>query len=349
MTITYGPDERTLWAAVGDVTLESGAVIDDVRVAYRTWGTPGEPAVLLCHALTGDANADEWWGGVVGPGLGVDTDQSFVISSNVLGSCYGTTGPADLRSGTDLNWGPEFPDITIRDMVEVQSRLLDALGVETAAVVGGSMGGMQALEWAVALPERVDSLIVIAAGATHSPWCIGLGEAQRLAIEGDAAWLGGRYPAGKQPERGLALARKIAMVSYRSPESFRDRFGRDSDGEDFAVQRYLRHHGAELVRRFDANAYLTLTRAMDTHDVGRARGGVPAALRSISAPTTVVGITSDVLYPTDEQREVAALIPTAEYIELDAPDGHDAFLIETSSMSQIIGTALGRRQRRRAA
>lgn len=349
MTITYGPDERTRWAAVGDVALESGAVIDDVRVAYRTWGDPGNPAVLLCHALTGDANADEWWSGVVGPGLGVDTDQNFVISSNVLGSCYGTTGPADLRRGTDVAWGPDFPDITIRDMVEVQRLLLDELGVESASVIGGSMGGMQALEWAVAYPTRVDSLVVIAAGATHSAWCIGLGEAQRLAIEGDAAWRDGRYPAGEQPERGLALARKIAMVSYRSPESFRDRFGRDSDGEDFAIQRYLRHHGTELVKRFDANAYLTLTRAMDSHDIGRGRGGVNQALQAVTAPATVVGITSDVLYPTDEQREVAALIPGAEYLELEAPDGHDAFLIETAAMSQIIGPALGRRQSRKAA
>ena len=226
-------------------------------------------------------------------------------------------------------------------MVAVQHRLLDHLGVGVlAGVVGGSMGGMQALEWAISYPDRVRTAIPIAVGAVHSPWCIGIGEAQRQAIWADPDWLEGWYQPDAPPARGLAVARQIGMVSYRSPESFSSKFGRATGQDGFAVESYLRHQGLALVGRFDANTYIALTLAMDGHDVGRERGGVAAALSKVTARTTVIGIRSDMLYPTEEQRELVQMIAGAEYREMDAPHGHDAFLIEFDQVGGIIAEAL---------
>lgn len=263
----------------GPVVLESGEVLPEVRVAYRTWGRLSrgrDNAVLVCHALTGSSDLAEWWGGLLGSGRAFDPARDFIVCSSVLGGCYGTTGPTSPRprrtvrpgvvAGPDAPYGPDFPEVTIRDMVAVQRRLLDALGVRRlACVAGGSMGGMQALEWAVGAPGYVAAAVVVCAPARHSAWSIALSEAQRAAIRADARWCGGNYTADRPPEAGLAAARMMAMCGYRSPASFRSRFDRAiaPDG-GFQVERYLRHHGEKLVRRFDANTYVTLTRAMDT-------------------------------------------------------------------------------------
>jgi homoserine O-acetyltransferase len=322
------------------LVLECGTTLDRVTVAYRSWGrlTPaGDNAVVVCHALTGSADADLWWGDLIGPGRALDPERDFVICTNVLGSCYGTTGPTSPRYDACPHWGPDFPPITVRDMVEVQRRLLDALGARRIRlVIGGSLGGMQALEW-VFVDERVRAAVVIAASARHSAWCIAQSEAQRAAIAADPRWAGGRYEPERQPAAGLAAARMMAMCSYRTPASLEDRFGRAAlPGGDFHISDWLHHHGGALVDRFDANAYVSLTRAMDRHDVGRGRGGVESALQSIAMPVLVVSIDSDGLYPPAEQEVLARLIPNAELHTIQSPDGHDAFLIETTELEDRV-------------
>ena len=348
----YGPDARTRYFDAGSVTLESGVTVPDVRVAYRTWGRlseQGDNAIVVCHALTGDANADAWWGPLIGPGKALDTDRFFVIAANVLGSCYGTTGPTTPHPTTGVPWGPDFPAVTIRDMVDVQRSLIDHLGVRSIELVlGGSMGGMQVLEWAIDHGDIVRSIMPIAVGAVHSAWCIAVSETQRQAIWADSKWNGGRYDAADPPSAGLAVARQIAMVSYRSPVSFDDRFGRELNGQGYQVESYLRHQGRKLVARFDANTYVLLTYAMDSHDVGRGRPGVAEALGSIEAATTVVGISSDVLYPVAEQLELTAAIQGAQYVEMDVPHGHDAFLIEVQELGEIVTQHLTRYRTRAA-
>jgi len=324
----------------GPFELECGTVLENVRVAFRTWGrlTPAaDNAVVVCHALTGSADADLWWGDLMGPGRVLDPDRDFIICSNVLGSCYGTTGPTAPAPESDTQWGADFPAVTVRDMVELQRRLLDVLGVNRIRlVIGGSLGGMQALEWPL-LDARVESAVVIAASARHSAWCIAQSEAQRAAIAADPRWCGGRYDPERPPEAGLAAARMMAMCSYRSPASFEDRFGRAVDGGDrFRVSSWLTYHGGELVARFDANSYVCLTRAMDSHDVGRSRGGVSRALASVRIPTLVVSIDSDGLYPPAEQQELARLIPDAELHTLRSQHGHDGFLIETDQLEHRV-------------
>jgi homoserine O-acetyltransferase len=340
--IHYGTDERTQFWEAGNFALESGTVLPSVTVAYRTWGRLNEAAnnaVLVCHALTGDANVDGWWGEAIGPGAGIDTDRYFVVASNVLGGCYGTTGPTSVDPATGDRYGPDFPDLTIRDMVRLQRALVARLGIRRlVTVVGGSMGGMQVLEWAAGYPDIVDTAIPISIGADHSPWCIGVSEVQRNAVAADPKWRDGRYDPAEPPTAGLALARQIAIISYRSPDSFDAKFGRRATDGGYDVSSYLEYQGSVLVDRFDANTYMTLTRAMDTHDVGRDRGGIAAALGRLTMPVLVIGISSDVLYPVAEQRRLAKLVPNAKYVELDVPHGHDGFLIE----HQAVGTEVQR-------
>lgn len=320
--------------------LESGAVIDGVQVAFRSWGrlaTASDNAVVVCHALTGSADADLWWGDLIGPARALDPERDFIVCANVLGSCYGTTGPTSRAPNSERWWGADFPAVTVRDMVELQRRLLDALGVaRIRLVIGGSLGGMQTLEWLL-LDDRVQAAVVIAASARHSAWCIAQSEAQRAAIAADPRWCGGRYDPDLPPEAGLAAARMMAMCSYRSPASFENRFGRATDGGDsFRVSSWLSHHGSELVARFDANSYCCLTRAMDRHDVGRGRGGVARSLGSVRVPTLVVSIDSDGLYPPVEQHQLARLIPGAELYTLRSQHGHDGFLIETDQLEDRV-------------
>ena len=350
---------------LGSVDLELGDSLPAVTVAYETWGTPrrnagGEVtnAVLVLHALTGDAHVSGppgpdqptpgWWDGVVGAGRALDPDRWFVVAANVLGGCRGTTGPASA-AGDGRAWGSRFPAITIRDQVNVEALLADRLGIARyAAVVGGSMGGMRALEWAVCYPDRVGAAVVLAAGAAATADQIGTQTAQLLAIRQDPAWLGGDYGDGPGPVAGLGLARRIAHLTYRGELELDTRFGRRPqtgadplrDGE-FAVQSYLDHHADKLAGRFDARSYVTLTEAMNTHDVGRGRGGVAAALGSIRVPVAVAGLDHDRLYPLRLQAELAELIPTCDGLEvIHSPYGHDGFLLETGAVSRLIEATL---------
>ena len=342
--------------------LESGDSLPIVEVEYETYGAlnaTGSNAILVCHALTGSAHAAAaapndppgWWDGLIGPGNAIDTTKYFVVCSNFLGSCYGTTGPASTDPATGKEYRMTFPQITVRDMVHVQHALLASLGVKSlATVIGGSLGGMQVLEWAILYPAMVRSIIPIATGAQHSAWGIGLNETARLAILNDPEWNNGNYTS--QPLRGLALARMIAMISYRSAGSFQERFGYESnsrtgfkDGQPnpfaarsplFEVERYLHYQGAKLVDRFDAATYIYVSRALDDHDVGKNRGSVAQALGCISAPTLCIGIDSDILYPAAEQKQIAAMITNARYAEIHSRHGHDAFLIEYDQLNRIV-------------
>lgn len=335
----------------GPFVLESGATLPALEVAYFTWGrlnAAGDNAVVVCHALTGSPDAADWWGPLFGPGRALDPQRDFIVCSNVLGGCYGTTGPASLRPDTGRRWGPTFPAITIRDLVGVQAALTAQLGIRRIRMaIGGSMGGMQALEWGALHPAQVDTVVAIATSGRHSAWCIGLSEAQRLAIQADPLWRGGHYDPDLPPAAGLGAARMMAMCTYRSHTSFELRFGRDrGDSGAFEIERYLRHQGDKLVERFDANAYLTLTRAMDTHDLGRGRGNYADALRALRLPVLVVSISTDVLYPHEEQQELAEFLPLAELAELRTPHGHDAFLIDIETIDRMIVDFRGRRERR---
>lgn len=323
-----------------ELQLESGQVLTDVPIAFQSWGEldeDGSNAVIVCHALTGNVRADVWWGPLIGPGAVLDTDRYSVVCLNVLGSPYGSASPLTENPETGAPFGPDFPAVTIRDTVRAHRLALENIGVRQAAfALGGSMGAMQALEWAYE-PDFVRGIVPIAVGGRHSSWCIGFSEAQRQAIYADPRWQGGHYE--EQPTAGLATARMVAMLSYRSRASFEARFGRSSqDGTAglFAVESYLRYQGQKLVDRFDANCYIHLTKQMDTHDVGRGRGSYESALREIEQPTLVIGIDSDVLYPLEEQEELARYIPQAELRVIRSSHGHDAFLIEFAQLADIL-------------
>ena len=333
----------------GDFVLESGEVLRDVEIAYRTWGDPanaGEHAILICHALTGSADVEAWWPGIIGEGKAFDPARDFIVCANILGSCYGTTGPVSLKPESGDRYRADFPGVSVRDMVELERILLDALGVGFIELVTGpSLGGMQALEWPLMYPERVGSVVPIGVGGRHSAWCIGVSEAQRAAIAADPNWQGGYYSDDATPDNGLAAARMMAICTYRSWDSFDQRFGRERrDEEVFQVQSYLRHQGTKINGRFDANTYVTLTHAMHTHDLARGRGEYPDILGSIEQPALVVSVSSDALYPPEEQRYLADHLPNAQYEILDCPHGHDGFLIETGTLGGIIAEFRDRRQ-----
>jgi homoserine O-acetyltransferase len=323
-------------------TLESGKRLRRVPVAYHTWGALNEArdnVIVVGHALTGSSDAADWWDGLIGPGRALDTDRFFVICPNVLASPYGSASPLTANPDTGEPYGPDFPRVTIRDTVRLHRRLLDRLGVRRVVLAtGGSMGGMQALEWAFEGDDFVEAIAPIAVNGRHAAWQIGWSEAQRQALYADSKWQGGNYE-DDPPRAGLAAARMAAMVSYRSRASFEERFGRGrTNGEDssYAVESYLRYQGEKLVGRFDANCYVRLTQQMDSHDVARGRGEYADVLRSIRQPALVVGIDTDVLYPLDEQRALAEHLPNATLEVLRSPHGHDAFLIETETLNVMM-------------
>lgn len=357
-----------LFADLGDLPLERGGVLPGLRMAYETWGElspTGDNAVLVLHALTGDSHVigepgeghptGGWWDGLIGPGRPVDTDRWFVVAPNVLGGCQGTTGPAsDAPDGRP--WGSRFPFVTVRDQVLAERLLADQLGIRRwGLVVGGSMGGMRALEWAVETPERVERLLVLASCAAATgdqiAWCA----PQVAAIESDVHFRGGDYydaPNGIGPHAGLGVARRIAHVTYRAASELNLRFGRvPQEGEDplggrgrYAIESYLDHHARKLARRFDANSYVVLTEAMNSHDLGRDRGGIAAALRRVSARTAIAAIDSDRLYPVDLNRELAEGIPgSAPLRVISSPNGHDGFLVELETVGGIVAELLGER------
>lgn len=317
--------------------LECGGSLDKVQVAYRTWGSPSRPAILVCHALTGSADADEWWAELFGSGKVLDSERNFIVCSNVLGGCYGTTGPDSPKPDGTGHWSVDFPPVTVRDVVRLQALLLDYLDVGSLhLVLGGSFGGMQALEWAAIYPDRVRAVAPIAAPAAQGAWAIALAEAGRQAIEADSNWQGGRYEGGDGPRGGLAAARSLGLISYRSPQSFTHRFGRQEQYEGFSVENYLRYQGDKFVRRFDANTYLLLGEAMNSHDLGRGRGGTECFLRSMDTPALVVAIDSDLLYPKEEQDLLVRYMPRAELATLRSPHGHDAFLMEGQALGEVL-------------
>ncbi len=335
----------------GALHLENGATLDGVRIAYRTWGdiaNAEDHAILICHALTGSADVDAWWPGIIGTDRTFDPVRDFVVCANILGSCYGTSGPLSVKPGTAERYRADFPRISVRDMVELERILLDQLGVGCVELVTGpSLGGMQALEWAMMYPDRIQSVVPIGVGGQHSPWCIGISEAQRAAIAADPNWRGGYYTDDRPPERGLAAARMMAVCTYRSFASFDERFGRALRESDvFEVQSYLRHQGEKINQRFDANAYVTLTHAMHTHDLARGRGIYPDIVKTIEQPALVVSVSSDTLYPPAEQRLLADHMPNAEYAILDSVHGHDGFLIETQALGELIQAFRERRRKR---
>jgi homoserine O-acetyltransferase/O-succinyltransferase len=350
-------DAPRLSMEIGALDLELGGRIEAVTVAYRTWGrlnAAGDNAILVLHALTGDslaAGPGGWWDPLIGPGRALDTDQAFVICANILGGCQGTTGPASNDPLTGRPYGMRFPLITIGDIVNSQRALMERLGVRKLVAIGGSIGGFQALEWATRHPELVSGVVPVAATGTLDAQGVAMNEIGRRAIMADPDWRGGSYAAeGVFPSRGLAIARMVGMVTYHSKESMDLRFGRNpatrpvlypSFGPTFDVEGYLHYHGDALTKRFDANSYLYLTRAMDLYDVGR-DGGEGEWLRRIEAPVSLVGIRSDWLFPPgpirafgDRLRELAKDV---EYYELDSPHGHDAFLKEWEQMTKAIGS-----------
>lgn len=321
---------------LGDLALESGEVLPRLEVGYDTWGEyTGDNAVLVLHALTGDsivAGPDGWWNQVVGPGLGIDTDRFFVVAANILGGCKGTTGPAS--EGPDGRvWGNRFPAVTVRDQVAAEALLADHLEIASwHAVVGGSAGGMRAVEWAIMHPARVERLFLLASSAYASAEQIAWTSTQADIIRA----------AG--PVAGLDLARRIAHTTYRSEAELSERFGREvqPDGR-YAVTSYLQHHGEKLEKRFDAWSYITLGDAMNSHDVGRGRGGIEAALQQVTARTVVAAIDSDRLYPPYQQQQMADLIPHADPLAVvESPHGHDGFLIEHEQVGALARDLLSR-------
>jgi homoserine O-acetyltransferase len=354
------------FVTIGALDLERGGRLPSVRIAYETWGTLNADrsnAILVLHALTGDSHVTGmpgpghptagWWSANVGPGRPVDTDEWFVVAPNMLGGCQGTTGPAS-HSPLGREWGTDFPFVTIRDQVAAQVALTDRLGIDRwFAVVGGSMGGMQSLEWAVGHPDRLDRVAVLAAPASSRADQIALNSVQIEAVRMDPAFADGAYyeaADGDGPHRGLALARRMALLNYRSPSELNERFERSwqsgitplGGGGRYAVESYLDFHGNKFTRRFDANSYITLVEAMNSHDIGRDRGGVLAALSLATAKALVLGIESDRLFPVDNQvliaRHLSGNIDGTSATIIDSGFGHDGFLIEDA----VVGTHLQR-------
>jgi homoserine O-acetyltransferase/O-succinyltransferase len=353
---------KTQFAQFDVLSLDCGATLSQVEVAYQTYGqlnAAKSNAILILHALSGDAHvagiSEEtgkpgWWDNSVGPGKAFDTDKYFVICSNVLGGCRGTTGPASIDPATGAPYAMSFPVITIGDMVRLQKKLVERLGIERLlAVAGGSMGGMQALQWAVAYPESVVAAIPIATTARHSAQQIAFNEVGRQAIMADPDWNEGNYHGGKPPARGLAVARMVGHITYMSDESMREKFGRRLREKarygfdfsvDFEVESYLRYRGAAFVDRFDANAYLYLTKALDYFDLANGRGSLGEVLGQTTARFLVISFTSDWLYPTYQSLEFVNALRSRNrdvtYCELASNYGHDAFLVDIAEQSAML-------------
>src|SRR5579871_344315 len=329
------------------ISLDGGATLAPVDVAYETYGELNSAktnAILVLHAFSGDAHAageGGWWDAMIGPGKGFDTDKYFVICSNVLGGCRGTSGPGSINPATGCPYGMAFPSITIPDMVRLQKMLIDHLGIgRLLAVAGGSMGAMQALQWAVAYPDAVASAIPIAGTARHSPQQIAFNEVGRQAIMADPDWRDGNYYGQHPPARGLSVARMVGHITYMSDASMREKFGRRlRDEKMFEVESYLRYRGGQFVDRFDANSYIYITKAMDYFDLtgGRSLG---SAFENVKARFLVMSFTSDWLYPTYQSLEVVRALRgrncDVAYCELPSTYGHDAFLVNVTEQAELV-------------
>lgn len=319
--------------------LEAGGTLPGFRLAYTTFGTlneSGSNVIWVCHALTGNADPTDWWSGMVGPGKYYDPAKWFIVCANVLGSCYGSTGPLSLNPETGEPFYHDFPTITIRDMVATLDLLRQELAIEQIhTCIGGSVGGQQAVEWAIMQPDLIKNLVLIATNAVFSPWGIAFNESQRMAIEADVSWSERRVDAGAI---GMKAARAMALISYRNYDTygFTQALDNNEQIDNYKASGYQRYQGEKIVARFNAFTYWTLTKVMDSHNVGRNRGSILKALEQIKARTLVVGIRSDVLFPPTEQQFLARHIPDAVYEEIDSLYGHDGFLIEFRPLSQII-------------
>ena len=359
--VRFGLDRRV--TLPGPLRLDGGVLLSPVEIAYETYGqltADGGNAILICHALTGDQHVASnhpitgkpgWWTRMIGPGKPIDPARHFVVCANVLGSCMGSSGPATVNPATGAPWGMSFPVITIRDMVRAQAMLLDHLGVQRLkAVVGGSMGGMQALSWPATFPDRVEAAVVIASTARHSAQNIAFHEVGRQAVMADPRWNGGAYYEGEPPASGLAVARMAAHITYLSEAGLTEKFGRKLQAReaktfgfdaDFQVESYLRHQGLSFVDRFDANAYLYITRAMDYFDLAEEHGGLLAnAFRETKARFCLVSFDTDWLYPTRDSRSIVHALNAAgapvSFVELSSPFGHDAFLLEAPELNRVV-------------
>lgn len=343
---------------IGDLTLDSGEPLPDVVLAYETWGelnAARDNAILVEHALTGDSHVvgdtgpghptPGWWPGLVGSGALLDSDEYFVVAINVLGGCQGSTGPGTLAAD-GRPWGSRFPRLTIRDQVAAEAQLADVLGISRwHTVIGGSMGGMRTLEWVASFPDRVGTAIALATSGYATAEQIGWSQTQILAIRNDPWFAGGDYydhPQG--PEVGLGIARRIAHVTYRSELELHERFGRAEQDEEpgdsgrprYAVESYLDHHGGKLAGRFDANSYLVLSEAMNSHDIGRGRGGMSAALAPFAGRLVLVPVDSDRLYPPRLSEEITQAHPGAELATINSIVGHDGFLTEVDQVAALL-------------
>ena len=343
--------------SIGDFTTEAGATIRDASIAWQMWGDPhpGAKYLLVEHALTGDSDVSDWWSELLGPNKALDPEHYCIISTNVLGGCSGSTGPSSPHPDGGV-WGSRFPALSIRDMVRAEAAALEQIGIDHLhGVIGGSMGGARALEWAALYPDRVGAAMVIAVSARASAWQIGIQSTQILAIVNDPHWQGGDYyESGVRPDQGLASARRLAHLTYRGELEIDERFGADAQrGENpmgpfwdqhqrFAVDSYLDYQAEKLVERFDPGSYVILTDALNRHNIGRDRGGLNKALASITVPTMIVGVDTDILYPYHQQehlsRNLGNLLGMAK---ISSPCGHDAFLTETRQMDNIVRRFLG--------
>jgi homoserine O-acetyltransferase/O-succinyltransferase len=320
-------------------TTEGGALFRELEIAYDTWGTlssRGDNVIWVCHALTANSDVDAWWPGMTGKGLAFDTGKYFIVCANILGSCYGTTGPVSVNPATGKPWLNDFPVITIRDIVNVHEVLRVHLGIKKIhLIIGSSIGGNQALEYCIMYPDVIEKQIFIASSAKQSPWAVAFNESQRLSIEADPTFHGDDPEGGK---KGLKAARSIALLSYRTSYAYNMTQAEDSDDKtgSYKASSYQAYQGEKLVKRFNPWTYYRLTQLSDSHNIGRNRGGVQNALKLVKAETLCIGIRSDMLYPPDEQKLVADGVEKGRYAEIDSFFGHDGFLIETEQVTEII-------------
>lgn len=322
----------------GAFLLECGGQLSGLTIAYNTYGTlheDGSNVVWICHALTANSDAADWWPGMIGPGLPLDTERYFIVCANILGSCYGSTGPLSTNPQTGAPYYLDFPFFTIRDMLAAHILLRKHLGIEHIhLLIGGSIGGYQALEWSLTEQERIGRMFLLATSPAESAWGIAIHTTQRMAIEADGTW---GQPNADAGAKGLATARAIGILTYRN---YAIMVAKQSDPDvqqvdDFKASSYIRYQGQKLVNRFNAYSYYLLSKAMDSHNIARGRtDSVAAALKKIVAPTLIIGVSSDILCPVQEQQIMAANIPNATYIEIDSAYGHDGFLVETPTIAQ---------------
>lgn len=319
--------------------LETGGKLPLLRIEYNSWGELNENCdnvIWVCHAFTANADAKDWWPGMIGPGLLMDTDKYFVICANIIGSCYGTSGPLDENPETGKPWFRDFPMITVRDLVNAHELLRKHLGIKSVFLaVGGSIGAFQCLEWAIMYPDKIRNLAVIAGNVFASPWNIALNEAQRMAITADSTFIEDRPDGGHQ---GLKTARAIALISYRTSEAIND-IQKETDlnkVSDFKASSYLQHQGNKFIKRFNSYSYMIMTNLFDSHNVGRGRGSIENALQAVTAKTIVIAMDTDRLFPREEQRFISNLIKDAHYAEIPTSYGHDGFLIEVEPITNCI-------------